>query len=146
MHVPLSLKGFYMLPSFICKTLKVMGDRSGSIRWWDVTTGLSSSFNTHRDGIRRIKFSPIVSGDHSRGRIAVLFHDNTFSIFDLVCVSLFGNKFSYCIFLWSCECSVEFAACKTEVGTACSPWTNPCHFWQDKYSTSTNHTGIRIFS
>ncbi|KAF3790619.1 WD repeat-containing protein 11 [Nymphaea thermarum] len=61
----------------------VMGDRSGSIRWWDVTTGLSSSFNTHRDGIRRIKFSPVVSGDHSRGRIAVLFHDNTFSIFDL---------------------------------------------------------------
>ncbi|XP_020597443.1 WD repeat-containing protein 11-like isoform X2 [Phalaenopsis equestris] len=61
----------------------VMGDRLGSIRWWDVTTGLSSSFNTHRDGIRRIKFSPVVPGDRSRGRIAVLFYDNTFSIFDL---------------------------------------------------------------
>ncbi|XP_068653674.1 uncharacterized protein [Aristolochia californica] len=61
----------------------VMGDRSGNIRWWDVITGFSSSFNTHRDGIRRIKFSPVVSGDHSRGRIAVLFVDNTFSIFDL---------------------------------------------------------------
>ncbi|KAG9455783.1 hypothetical protein H6P81_000291 [Aristolochia fimbriata] len=61
----------------------VMGDRSGNIRWWDVTTGLSSSFNTHREGIRRIKFSPVVSGDQSRGRIAVLFYDNTFSIFDL---------------------------------------------------------------
>ncbi|XVF34628.1 hypothetical protein REPUB_Repub18cG0075300 [Reevesia pubescens] len=61
----------------------VMGDRSGNIRWWDVTTGHSSSFNTHREGIRRIKFSPIVAGDHSRGRIAVLFYDNTFSVFDL---------------------------------------------------------------
>ncbi|XP_058074403.1 uncharacterized protein LOC131223110 isoform X2 [Magnolia sinica] len=61
----------------------VMGDRSGNIRWWDVTTGFSSSFNTHREGIRRIKFSPVVPGDRSRGRIAVLFYDNTFSIFDL---------------------------------------------------------------
>ncbi|XP_038696961.1 WD repeat-containing protein 11 isoform X2 [Tripterygium wilfordii] len=61
----------------------VMGDRSGNIRWWDVTTGHSSSFNTHRDGIRRIKFSPVVPGDRSRGRIAVLFYDNTFSAFDL---------------------------------------------------------------
>ncbi|RWR73368.1 WD repeat-containing protein 11 [Cinnamomum micranthum f. kanehirae] len=61
----------------------VMGDRSGNIRWWDVTSGLSSSFNTHREGIRRIKFSPVVPGDQTRGRIAVLFYDNTFSIFDL---------------------------------------------------------------
>ncbi|KAK1418470.1 hypothetical protein QVD17_27615 [Tagetes erecta] len=61
----------------------VMGDRSGNIRWWDVTTGQSSSFNTHREGIRRIKFSPVVPGDRSRGRIAVLFNDNTFSVFDL---------------------------------------------------------------
>ncbi|XP_075490715.1 uncharacterized protein LOC142529161 isoform X3 [Primulina tabacum] len=61
----------------------VMGDRSGNIRWWDVTTGQSSSFNTHRDGIKRIKFSPVVPGDRSRGRIAVLFYDNTFSVFDL---------------------------------------------------------------
>lgn len=61
----------------------VMGDRSGNIRWWDVTTGQSSSFNTHREGIRRIKFSPVVPGDRSRGRIAVLFYDNTFSVFDL---------------------------------------------------------------
>ncbi|OIW19550.1 hypothetical protein TanjilG_07005 [Lupinus angustifolius] len=36
-----------------------------------------------REGIRRIKFSPFVPGDHSRGRIAVLFYDNTFSVFDL---------------------------------------------------------------
>ncbi|KAF8407139.1 hypothetical protein HHK36_006264 [Tetracentron sinense] len=61
----------------------VMGDRSGNIRWWDVKTGHSSSFNTHREGIRRIKFSPVVAGDRSRGRVAVLFYDNTFSIFDL---------------------------------------------------------------
>ncbi|XP_020225694.1 WD repeat-containing protein 11 isoform X1 [Cajanus cajan] len=61
----------------------VMGDRIGNIRWWDVMTGHSSSFNTHREGIRRIKFSPFVPGDQSRGRIAVLFHDNTFSVFDL---------------------------------------------------------------
>ncbi|KAI9125672.1 hypothetical protein K1719_003090 [Acacia pycnantha] len=61
----------------------VMGDRIGNIRWWDVTTGQSSYFNTHRDGVRRIKFSPFVPGDHSRGRIAVLFYDNTFSVFDL---------------------------------------------------------------
>lgn len=63
-----------------------MGDRLGNIRWWDVTTGLSSSFNTHKEGIRRIKFSPVVTGDRSRGRITVLFHDNTFSIFDLVSI------------------------------------------------------------
>ncbi|KAL6223872.1 hypothetical protein ACLB2K_002729 [Fragaria x ananassa] len=61
----------------------VMGDRSGNIRWWDVITGHSSSFNTHREGIRRIKFSPVVPGDRSRGRVAVLFYDNTFSVFDL---------------------------------------------------------------
>ncbi|CAI0542843.1 unnamed protein product [Linum tenue] len=61
----------------------VMGDRTGNIRWWDVTTGSSSSFNTHREGIRRLKFSPVVPGDQSRGRIAVLFYDNTFSVFDL---------------------------------------------------------------
>ncbi|XP_074269146.1 uncharacterized protein LOC141592404 isoform X1 [Silene latifolia] len=61
----------------------VMGDRSGNIRWWDVTTGQSSSFNTHREGIRRIKFSPVVAGDKSRGRVAVLFYDNTFSVYDL---------------------------------------------------------------
>ncbi|CAN0918250.1 WD repeat-containing protein 11 [Linum grandiflorum] len=61
----------------------VMGDRTGNIRWWDVTTGSSSSFNTHREGIRRIKFSPVVPGDESRGRVAVLFYDNTFSVFDL---------------------------------------------------------------
>ena len=63
---------------------QVMGDRSGNIRWWDVTTGLSSSFNTYRDGIRRIKFTPVVSGDRTRGRIAVLFNDHTFSVYDLV--------------------------------------------------------------
>ncbi|EPS68588.1 hypothetical protein M569_06178, partial [Genlisea aurea] len=61
----------------------VLGDRTGNIRWWDVTTGQSSSFSTHREGIRRIKFSPVVPGDRSRGRIAVLFYDNTFSVFDL---------------------------------------------------------------
>ncbi|KAJ8562303.1 hypothetical protein K7X08_011594 [Anisodus acutangulus] len=61
----------------------VMGDRSGNIHWWDVTTGQSSSFNTHREGIRRLKFSPVVPGDGSCGRIAVLFYDNTFSVFDL---------------------------------------------------------------
>ena len=73
---------------------QVMGDRSGSIRWWDVTTGHSSSFNTHRDGIRRIKFSPVVAGDRSRGRIAVLFYDNTFSVYDLVSMRFL---FSFCI-------------------------------------------------
>ncbi|KAF5805222.1 putative transcription factor WD40-like family [Helianthus annuus] len=61
----------------------VMGDRLGNVRWWDVTTGQSSSFSTHREGIRRIKFSPVVPGDRSLGRIAVLFNDNTFSVFDL---------------------------------------------------------------
>ncbi|KAL4574582.1 hypothetical protein LXL04_021416 [Taraxacum kok-saghyz] len=61
----------------------VMGDRLGNVRWWDVTTGHSSSFNTHREGIKRIKFSPVVPGDRSRGRIAVLFNDNTFSVLDL---------------------------------------------------------------
>lgn len=83
--------------------LQVMGDRSGNIRWWDVTTGQSSSFNTHRDGIRRIKFSPVVPGDRSRGRIAVLFYDNTFSVFDLVrekfplLISLHVPQYSECI-------------------------------------------------
>lgn len=82
--------------------LQVMGDRSGNIRWWDVTTGQSSSFNTHREGIRRIKFSPVVLGDRSRGRIAVLFYDNTFSVFDLVSekfpllLSLHVRQYSEC--------------------------------------------------
>lgn len=70
-----------------------MGDRSGNIRWWDVTTGQSSSFNTHREGIRRIKFSPVVTGDHSRGRIAVLFYDNTFTVFDLVSIQKKKTEF-----------------------------------------------------
>lgn len=72
-----------------------MGDRSGNIRWWDVTTGQSSSFNTHREGIRRIKFSPVVAGDRTRGRIAVLFYDNTFSVFDLVSMGTQIINFSY---------------------------------------------------
>ena len=72
-----------------------MGDRSGNIRWWDVTTGHSSSFNTHREGIRRIKFSPVVPGDRTRGRIAVLFYDNTFSIFDLVSVKIQSINFIF---------------------------------------------------
>ncbi|GAB4832842.1 hypothetical protein Ancab_006857 [Ancistrocladus abbreviatus] len=71
----------------------VMGDRSGNIRWWDVTTGHSSSFNTHREGIRRIKFSPVVVGDRSRGRIAVLFYDNTFSVYDLDSSDPLANSF-----------------------------------------------------
>lgn len=76
-----------------------MGDRSGNIRWWDVTTGQSSSFNTHREGIRRIKFSPVVPGDRSRGRIAVLFYDNTFSVFDLVSeTSEVVGSFSVCVY------------------------------------------------
>ncbi|KAB1199382.1 WD repeat-containing protein 11 [Morella rubra] len=70
----------------------VMGDRSGYIRWWDVTTGNSSSFYTHREGIRRIKFSPVVSGDRTRGRIAVLFYDNTFSVFDLDSLDPLANS------------------------------------------------------
>lgn len=82
-------------------TFQVMGDRSGNIRWWDVTTGYSSSFNTHREGIRRIKFSPIVPGDRSRGRIAVLFYDNTFSVFDLV--SMKNGIQQSCCFM-HCEC------------------------------------------
>ncbi|CAI0629290.1 unnamed protein product [Linum tenue] len=73
----------------------VMGDRTGNIRWWDVTTGSSSSFNTHREGIRRLKFSPVVPGDQSRGRIAVLFYDNTFSVFDLVSLKPFQ-----CVFIF----------------------------------------------
>lgn len=78
----------------------VMGDRLGNIRWWDVTTGQSSSFNTHREGIRRIKFSPVVPGDRSLGRIAVLFNDNTFSVFDLVSEkSSMSCFFSYLVFV-----------------------------------------------
>lgn len=82
-----------------------MGDRSGNIRWWDVTTGHSSSFNTHRDGIRRIKFSPVVAGDRSRGRIAVLFYDNTFTVYDLVSATVFDYSlgFVYPIFLMQRE-------------------------------------------
>ncbi|CAN6898115.1 unnamed protein product, partial [Brassica oleracea] len=59
-------------------------ERSGNIRWWDVTTGQSSAFNSHRDEVRRTKFSHVVAGDRSRGRVAVLFNDNTFFVYDLV--------------------------------------------------------------
>lgn len=89
-----------------------MGDRSGNIRWWDVTTGQSSSFNTHREGIRRIKFSPVVPGDHSRGRIAVLFYDNTFAVFDLVSGTsevvgqffLFSRQMFTCLLVYLSTC------------------------------------------
>lgn len=77
-----------------------MGDRLGNVRWWDVTNGQSSSFNTHREGIRRIKFSPVVPGDRSLGRIAVLFNDNTYSVFDLVSEkSSIFCFFSYLVFV-----------------------------------------------
>ncbi|KAH7442491.1 hypothetical protein KP509_03G091500 [Ceratopteris richardii] len=61
----------------------VMGDRSGNIRWWDVSSGLSSTFNSHRGGVRRIKFAPVAVGDQTRGRVAALFNDHTFGIYDL---------------------------------------------------------------
>ncbi|CAL9234326.1 unnamed protein product [Arabidopsis halleri] len=61
----------------------VTGDKLGNIRWWDVASGNSSSFNTCKEGIKKIKFSPVFAGDISRGRITVLFYDNTFSIYDL---------------------------------------------------------------
>lgn len=64
--------------------MQVMGDRTGSIRWWDVLTGLSSSFSTRRGAIRRIKFAPVRFGDTTRGRIAVLFNDHSFAVYDLV--------------------------------------------------------------
>lgn len=86
-----------------------MGDGSGNIRWWDVTTGQSSSFNTHREGIRRIKFSPVVPGDRSRGRIAVLFNNNTFSVFDLVSeTSYICCFFSYSFMSYSLLLSLAF--------------------------------------
>ncbi|XP_010533145.1 PREDICTED: WD repeat-containing protein 11 [Tarenaya hassleriana] len=61
----------------------VTGDKLGTIRWWDVTTGNSSAFNTYREGIRNIKFLPFVAEDGSRGRVSVLFDDNSFCILDL---------------------------------------------------------------
>ncbi|GBG86177.1 hypothetical protein CBR_g41081 [Chara braunii] len=71
----------------------VMGDRGGNLRAWDVSTGQSSTFNTHRGGIRRIKFAPSVpstassslhsSGGGEWGRVAVLFNDHTFTMYDL---------------------------------------------------------------
>jgi len=64
--------------------MQVMGDRTGSIRWWDVVTGLSSSFSTRRGPVRRIKFAPVRIGDSTRGRIAVLFNDHSFAVYDLV--------------------------------------------------------------
>ncbi|KAG2331850.1 hypothetical protein Bca52824_003030 [Brassica carinata] len=60
----------------------VTGDKLGNIRWWDVTSGNSSSFNTCKEGIKKIKFSPIYPASISRGRIIVLFFDNTFSFYD----------------------------------------------------------------
>lgn len=91
-----------------------MGDRSGNIRWWDVITGHSSSFNTHREGIRRIKFSPVVPGDRSRGRVAVLFYDNTFSVFDLVSVNkLYNYSLSYSMYINAIICQLWFQYCWT---------------------------------
>lgn len=80
--------------------IQVMGDRGGNIRWWDVTSGHSSSFSTRREGILRIKFSPFIKGDSSRGRVAVLFYDNTFSIYDLVRKHHFHQR--YILTLWEC--------------------------------------------
>ncbi|CAF2056908.1 unnamed protein product, partial [Brassica oleracea var. botrytis] len=69
-------------------------ERSGNIRWWDVTTGQSSAFNSHRDEVRRTKFSHVVAGDRSRGRVDVLFNDNTFFVYDLV-ILISSFLFSY---------------------------------------------------
>ncbi|KAK8941608.1 hypothetical protein KSP40_PGU000749 [Platanthera guangdongensis] len=90
----------------------VMGDRLGNICWWDVSTGLSSSFNAHREGIRRIKFSPVVPGDRSRGRIAVLFYDNTFSILDL-------GKLDTVLGIVDENFMLEFASVKVGMNIAC---------------------------
>ena len=69
-----------------------MGDRSGNIRWWDVNSGMSSTFNSHRGGVRRIKFAPVVPGDQTRGRVAVLFNDHTFAIYDLVSLLVYEDN------------------------------------------------------
>ncbi|XWS70717.1 hypothetical protein CRYUN_Cryun03dG0071500 [Craigia yunnanensis] len=92
----------------------VMGDRSGNIRWWDVTTGHSSSFNTHREGIRRIKFSPVVAGDRSRGRIAVLFYDNTFSVFELDSPDPLANSLLQPQFLGTLVLELDWLHLRTE--------------------------------
>ncbi|KAH0862675.1 hypothetical protein HID58_079886, partial [Brassica napus] len=64
--------------------MEALWERSGNIRWWDVTTVQSSAFNSHKDEVRRTKSSHVVAGDRSRGRVAVLFNDNTFFVDDLV--------------------------------------------------------------
>ncbi|CAN6899126.1 unnamed protein product, partial [Brassica oleracea var. botrytis] len=69
-------------------------ERSGNIRWWDVTTVQSSAFNSHKDEVRRTKSSHVVAGDRSRGRVAVLFNDNTFFVDDLV-IFISSFLFSY---------------------------------------------------
>ncbi|KAJ4872030.1 Transducin family protein / WD-40 repeat family protein [Raphanus sativus] len=61
----------------------VTGDKLGNIRWWNVTSGNSSSFNTCKEGIKKIKFSPIYPDSISRGRIFVVFFDNTISFYDI---------------------------------------------------------------
>ncbi|CAN7010913.1 unnamed protein product, partial [Brassica oleracea var. botrytis] len=71
-------------------------ERSGNIRWWDVTTGQSSAFNSHRDEVRRTKFSHVVAGDRSRGCVAVLFNDNTLFVYDLaILISSFLFSYKY---------------------------------------------------
>lgn len=95
-HIPKKDGETILIPVVCVKWQKypcqVMGDRSGNIRWWDVKTKQSSSFNTHRESIRRIKFSLVVPGDRSHGRIVVLFNDYTFSVFDLVSKFFFFTK------------------------------------------------------
>lgn len=86
------------------KSCQVMGDRLGNIRWWDVTTGLSSWFSTHQGGVRRIKFAPVSHADHSRGRIAVLFNEHNFAIYDLVSGLSTCMKYVNRSFLADCQC------------------------------------------
>ncbi|CAI5523321.1 unnamed protein product [Closterium sp. Naga37s-1] len=60
-----------------------LGDKAGVLRWWDVASGAAGTHALNRGAIRRLRFAPTLVNSSSCGRIAVMFNDYTFALFDL---------------------------------------------------------------
>ncbi|GJP41231.1 hypothetical protein CLOM_g900 [Closterium sp. NIES-68] len=60
-----------------------LGDKAGVLRWWDVVSGAAGTHALNRGAIRRLRFAPTLVSSSSCGRIAVMFHDYSFALFDL---------------------------------------------------------------
>lgn len=76
---------FFSAPLFPSPHHQVLGDRTGVLRWWDVTRGHCEQRHLpQRGAVRRICFSPCVVAPQRYGRVAVLFQDHSLVFVDLV--------------------------------------------------------------